>query len=603
METTAIDDQKSSRDLLDRLGDVPADRTAVLDGDRAMTFGALRDQAARTARLLAEHGAGPERVVALHLPRGADLLLSLVATLTAGAAYLPVAPKLPADRKHYLVTDAGADLVIGEPIPGTDLPCLPAAELLGTAGPCGPAFRPEEVRPDDLAYVIYTSGSTGRPKGVEITRRAASALLAELESAGIAATDGGRVGWNASPSFDASVQQWVRLCRGDTIVMIDEETRTDPELFAALVAETGLTDLDITPSHAEHLLEPLAARHRPGAPPLTLLVGGEAIGPALWERLAALAEAGVLRAVNLYGPTECTVDATAAWIAAADRPQLGTVLPGLSARLLDAGLRPVAEGEIGELYLAGVRVGRGYRRRPVLTAERFVADVSAADGSRMYRTGDRCRLLPGGRLEYLGRADGQIKLRGHRVETGEIEAALAAHPAVAEAAVALREDLGGAPGLVGYYRAAGQVTAAELRDHAAGRLASYMVPTAFVAVDRFPTTSNGKLDRAALPLPVLEPAEPEAGPAKDAPLGRIEGLIAGVWSEVLERPGITADANFFKLGGHSLLAIKLAARVRAELGVRLPVREVYQHPLLRDLAARIEALLAEAAADPQPAAV
>ncbi|MCD0449342.1 non-ribosomal peptide synthetase [Actinocorallia sp. API 0066] len=578
-------------DLLDRLGAVPSERTAVLDGDLALTFGELRTHAGRIARRLAAHGVGPERVVALHLPRGADLLLALVGTLTAGAAYLPVDPKLPAERRRHLVADSGADLVIGPPIPGVNVPCLTPAELTAPGGPCA-AYRPAPTRPDDLAYVIYTSGSTGAPKGVEITRGAAAALLAELEAVGIATTEAGRVGWNASPSFDASVQQWVRLCRGDTVVMIDEETRTDPDLFAALVADTGLTDLDITPSHAEHLLDPLAARHRPGAPPLTLLVGGEAISPALWARLAALAEAGVLRPVNVYGPTECTVDATAAWIAAADRPHLGAVLPGLSARLLDERLRPVGEGETGELYLAGVRVGRGYRNRPRLTGERFVADVAAADGSRMYRTGDRCRLLPGGGLEYLGRADGQVKVRGHRVEIGEIEAALTAHPAVAEAAVALRED-----GLVGYYRVAEAVSAAELREHLAARLAPYMVPAALVAVERFPTTPNGKLDRAALPTPVPDPvAAVPAGTADAAPLGPVEALIAAVWSEVLERPGITADDNFFKLGGHSLLAIKLVARVRADLGLRLPVRDVYQNPRLRDLAARIESALDRAPA-------
>ncbi|MEO5876449.1 MAG: non-ribosomal peptide synthetase [Streptosporangiaceae bacterium] len=598
MEQSVNDERKPARDLLERLAEVPAERTAVLAGDQALTFGELRAQAAHLARQLADRGIGPESVVALHLTRGADLLLALVATLTAGAAYLPVDPKLPAERRRYLVHDAGADLVIGEPLGG--VPHLSLPEAAGAGASCGTAYRPVRTEPGTLAYVIYTSGSTGRPKGVEITREGVSALLAELESSGIAVTDGGRVGWNASPSFDASVQQWVRLCRGDTIVMIDEEARADPDLFAALVDKTGLTDLDVTPSHAEHLLEPLAARHRPERGPLTLLVGGEAISPSLWSRLGVLVEAGVLRAVNVYGPTECTVDATAAWITSGDvRPHLGQVLPGLSAHVLDASLRQVAEGE---LYLTGARVGRGYRRRPLLTAERFVADVTASDGTRMYRTGDRCRVLPGGSLEYLGRADGQIKLRGHRIETGEIEAVMAASPGVAEAAVTLHDDLNGAPGLVGYYRVSAPVGEDDLRARLAANVASYMMPAALVRLDRFPTTPSGKLDRAALPAPVLAPP----APVNDGALGPVETLIAGVWSTVLARPGIGADDNFFKLGGHSLLAIKLVARVRAELGVGLPVRTVYETPRLRDLAARIEILLAERVAEPakpQPAAV
>ncbi|MFI5758929.1 amino acid adenylation domain-containing protein [Streptomyces sp. NPDC051569] len=605
----------SPADLLDRLAAVPAARPAVVAGDRNLTFGALRAEAARFARRLAGRGVGPESVVALALPRGADLVVALIGTLTAGAAYLPVDPKLPAERRRYLVEDAAADVVVV-----ADASAAPLAEGVGhltvadltapddTAGAAGAAgaedYQPVPVGPDTLAYVIYTSGSTGLPKGVEIGRASASALLTELEDAGIAVTDGGRVGWNASPSFDASVQQWVRLCRGDTLVMIDDETRADPELLARLIDEQALTDLDITPSHADPLLDLLSADGGPR--PLTLLVGGEAISPALWRRVAERAERGILRAVNVYGPTECTVDATAGWIGAGEEPHIGTVLPGLRPRLLDEKLNPVGFGETGELYLAGPRVARGYRRRPRLTSERFVADTAGdtalSDGGRMYRTGDLCRLLPDGRLVYLGRADGQVKLRGHRVELPEIEAAVAAVPGVAETAVVLREDVNGAPGLVAYHRAAdGQrVDETELRTLLAARLPGYMVPSVFVAVDRFPTTPNGKLDRAALPAPMavsapdtqhLTTGATGATAGSDAPTGRVEELIAGVWATVLGVPRIGAEDNFFKLGGHSLLAIKLASRVRAELGIRLPVKAVYSHPRLRDLARHIETLL------------
>lgn len=635
-------------DLLARLAAVPADRPAVVAGDRELTFGELRAEAGRFARQLAGRGVGPESVVALSLPRGADLVVALIGTLAAGAAYLPVDPALPAERRRYLVEDSAADLLIvaddvvdgvagrvaddmadgiadaAEPSGGPDR--VAVGELTSRAGaPVEGGFAPVPVAAENLAYVIYTSGSTGLPKGVEVSRGAASALLAELESEGIAAAGPGRVGWNASPSFDASVQQWVRLCRGDTLVMIDTETRSDPALLAALIGDRSLTDLDITPSHAEPLLEHLPPRDASAGGPLTLLIGGEAIGPVLWGRLAELVDQGVLRAVNLYGPTECTVDATAGWIASGDDPHIGAVLPGLRMRLLDDALRPVADGQTGELYLAGPRVARGYRRRPALTAERFVADLSA-DGSRMYRTGDLCRRLPDGRLSYLGRADGQVKVRGHRVELYEIEAAVSGHPAVAEAAVVLRNDVNGAAGLVAYYRTASAaseagpaetgvaeigvaetgvaetgvaeaaVTEAALREHLTATLPGYMVPAVLMEVARFATTPSGKLDRAALPAPVAaaptaDTAAPAGGRAADEPTGPVEQLIARVWAQVLDRPRIGADDNFFKLGGHSLLAIKLVAGVRRELGVSLPVKTVYAHPRLRDLAGRIESML------------
>ncbi|MEU9581114.1 non-ribosomal peptide synthetase [Streptomyces chilikensis] len=588
-------------DLMARLAAVPGGRTAVVADGLELTFDELRAGAAVFAARLAGLGIGPESVVALCLPRGAGLVTAIVGTLTAGAAYLPVDPALPAERRAYLLEDSGADLVVtdGTTEPASTARTAALADLTADrtdrtdrtdrAGRAGrPGFAPVPVTADTLAYVIYTSGSTGRPKGVEIGRGAVSLLLRELEEAGVAAGEGRRVGWNASPSFDASVQQWVRLCRGDTLVMIDEETRRDPALLAAFVDEQALTDLDITPSHADPLLGLLTAGGGPR--PLTLLVGGEAISPSLWDRLAAAHRSGLLRAVNLYGPTECTVDATAAWVDGPGEPHLGTVLPGLRMLLLDERLAPVGPGGTGELHLAGPRVGRGYRRRPALTAERFVADPSGVPGARVYRTGDRCRLLPDGRLVYLGRADGQVKVRGHRVELPEIEAALTRADGVAEAAVILGEDAGGEPALIAYHRGG---DARELRARLARTLPSYMVPSAFVAVDRFATTPSGKLDRSALPARVQAPAAPRAAADGDGgPRGRAEELIARVWGQVLGAGSIGPDDNFFKLGGHSLLAIKLVSRVRAELSLALPVKAVYAHPRLRDLAAHIEELTA-----------
>ncbi|MFC8490836.1 MULTISPECIES: amino acid adenylation domain-containing protein [unclassified Streptomyces] len=578
-------------DLLARLATAPGGRTAVVAGDRTLTFDELRAEAAAFATRLAALGTGPESVVALCLPRGAGLVTAIIGTLTAGAAYLPVDPALPAERRRYLVEDSGADLVVtdgpaGSPAPGTRAVTLAGLTDVRDAAPV--PYAPVPVTAGTLAYVIYTSGSTGRPKGVEIDRGAVSLLLRELEGAGAATGEARRVGWNASPSFDASVQQWVRLCRGDTLVMIDEETRRDPALLAALVDEQALTDLDITPSHADPLLDLLTPDGGPR--PLTLLIGGEPVGPALWNRLAAAHASGLLRALNVYGPTECTVDATAAPIDRPGEPHIGTALPDFRALLLDGDLAPVEDGETGELYLAGPRVARGYRNRPGLTAERFVADPSGAPGGRMYRTGDRCRRLPDGRLVYLGRADGQIKLRGHRVELPEIEAALTRVDGVAEAAVILGEDAGGTPGLIAYHRGG---DAAALRTALTAALPAYMVPAAYVAVDRFATTPSGKLDRAALPTRVEAPEEQAGTDGSAGGLsGTAEELIARVWTQVLGAASIGPDDNFFKLGGHSLLAIKLVSRVRAELSVALPVKAVYANPRLRDLAAHIEGLTA-----------
>ncbi|WLQ37205.1 non-ribosomal peptide synthetase [Streptomyces castrisilvae] len=576
-------------DLMARLAAVPGDRTAVVAGDQELSFGRLRERASAFAAGLAGLGAGPESVVALCLPRGAGLVTAIIGTLTAGAAYLPVDPALPEERRRLLIEDSGADLVVtdgnGPALPGPR--AVTVGELTASRDGAATAYAPVPVGPDTLAYVIYTSGSTGRPKGVEIGRGAASLLLRELEDAGAARGEGRRVGWNASPSFDASVQQWVRLSRGDTLVMIDEETRRDPALLAAFIDERGLTDLDITPSHAEPLLDLLTPDGGPR--PLTLLVGGEAIGPALWDRLAAAHRSGLLRAVNVYGPTECTVDATAGWIEEPGEPHIGAVLPGLRMRLLDERLSPVSPGEAGELYLAGPRVARGYRRSPSLTAQRFVADPFGAPGERMYRTGDRCRLLADGRLVHLGRLDGQVKLRGHRIEVQEIEAALTRAGGAAEAAVVLGEDAGGSPCLIAYHRGG---DAEALRTAVAAALPAYMTPSAFVAVDRFATTPSGKLDRSALPARIEAAGPAGASPEGDGVEGRAEELIARVWAQVLGAASIGPDDNFFKLGGHSLLAIKLVSRVRAELSVALPVKAVYANPRLRDLASHIEELLA-----------
>ncbi|GAA3016874.1 hypothetical protein GCM10010519_53520 [Streptomyces lactacystinicus] len=562
------------------------DRLAVRGTDRTLTFAELDHDVRRLAAQLAERGLGRGARVGVSMHRGADLVVALLAVWHVGAAYVPLDPAYPQDRLAHMV--AGADLrtVLAEPgngptwPTGVDVITLADALAAPTAAPDAPAA---ETSPADPAYVIYTSGSTGTPKGVEATRGGVAALAADLEAAGFYADRPRTVAWNASISFDASVQQWARICRGDSIVVIGENERTDPAVLRALLDEHAVDDLDLTPSHWEVLREALLAPTADGRV-LRLFMGGEPVPADVWRELGEARDAGTVEAINLYGPTECTVDATAAWITGAG-PHIGRALPGFTAHVLDEGLRPAAAGEPGELYLAGPSVTIGYVGRPALTAQRFVADP-AGTGRRMYRTGDRVRLRPDGTIDYLGRVDRQIKIRGYRVELGEIEAALAAHPEVRTAAVVLHATATAGDQLVGYVVPEGESAprARELQEHLGGVLPSFMVPSAFVTLDAMPLSVNGKVDHRALPAvdeALWADGEQEPG---DEPQGEFETLIAGVWAEVLGRQRISPTDNFFSLGGHSLIALRVIGRLKKQFGITVSTKEVYRHPELRSLA-------------------
>ncbi|WP_329180078.1 non-ribosomal peptide synthetase [Streptomyces decoyicus] len=586
-------------DLLTRFQQAVAatpDRIAV-SHHGALTFAELDRHTARLAGVLAGHGAAPGRRIGISLPRGTDLVVALLAVWRTGAAYVPLDPAYPQERLHAMVRDAGIDMVLTG---GSDAPVWPEGvrSVPVVPHPEAPEHTPAPPVPVSAqapAYVIYTSGSTGVPKGVETTRGAVAALVAGLEEAGLYDQRHRVVAWNASVSFDASVQQWARVCRGDTVVVLGEEERTDPALLRAVLDEHGVHDLDLTPSHWPLLRDDLLVRSTEGRP-LRLFMGGEPVPEGTWRELAAAHEARRLEAVNLYGPTECTVDATASWIEDS-APHIGRPLPGIRCHVLDAALRPVPSGEEGELYLAGRQLAVGYMNRPALTAVRFVADPFAADGTRMYRTGDLVRRRPDNSLEYRGRSDRQVKLRGYRVELGDIEAALTTHPGVAAAVVTLHRDTAAGEQLAAYYVAAtgaagdtpatGTPTPGTLRAHLAAVLPQFMLPTAYLALDTMPLTVNGKVDLAALPAP-----EPASETPDSAPEGEAETLIAAVWSEVLGREHIRADDDFFAMGGHSLIALRVVARLKKQLGVAMSAREVYRHPRLRDLARHVESLRA-----------
>ncbi|MFJ5294429.1 amino acid adenylation domain-containing protein [Streptomyces sp. NPDC088348] len=569
-----------------------ADRTAVVAADGRLSFAELDRRSDAVAAALTARGAGPETVVGLCLGRGTGLVIGLLGILKSGAAYLPLDPAHPSERLSYMLRNSGALLALVDSDTVSRLPKGADVRALRVERPAVPSMASGDRQtlpshPATLAYTLYTSGSTGRPKSVSVPHGSVTHLLDALERGMLTGTSPGRVGWNASVSFDASVQQWLRLFRGDTLVLLGEETRSDPAELAAAIDAHSLTDLDITPSH----LAPLLDHYSPslGRTPLRLLVGGEAIDPSLWNRLRELAADGGVVPVNLYGPTECTVDATAGPVADAPQPHIGAPLPGVLVYVLDARLRPVRQGETGEIYVAGTGVARGYHARPGLTARRFVADPFAADGSRMYRTGDLARPGVAG-LEYLGRTDGQVKLRGYRIELGEIEGVLSRETDASQVIASVRDDCPGGRGIaVHYVPGPGAPSAAELHRAARAHLPPYMIPSAIVPVDRIPTTAAGKADRAALPPPEDHGPDAEGErPAHVPPRSATETMLAEVWSDVLGVRTVGVTDDFFQLGGQSLLAIRLAGRLRRAVGRRIPLVAVFENPRLCDLAAYLD---------------
>ncbi|MEU0009352.1 amino acid adenylation domain-containing protein [Streptomyces sp. NPDC006314] len=564
------------------------ERAAVVTPSESVTYGELHTRVERTARALNAAGARPGSAVALCLPRGADLVVAMLAVWRTGSAYVPLDPAHPARRLRLLAEESGACMVLTAGRAGVDWPAGMlrldlTCDLDRYAGTTTSDPQPEV--PDGApAYIVHTSGSTGRPKGVTVTRRNAAHLVHALERSGVYPPAPARVVWNAGLGFDASLQQWARICRGDTLLLPTDELRADPRLLAGFLREQNATDLDATPSHWE-VLRPYVVREDRDAAPLRLFLGGEAVSRAIWADLTELAEQGRVTTVNLYGPAECTVDSTAAPVIG-PVPHIGSPLPGVRAHVLDDALRPVADGEPGELYLAGNGVALGYTGRPGRTAERFVADPSGPAGSRMYRTGDRVRRLPDGHLAYLGRADDQIKLRGHRIEPGEIERVLSRHPAVRRAVVTAREDRSGERRLVAHVTTVAPAPRAlELVRHCAGWLPAALVPSAVVLLDAFPLTHSGKIDRAALPAP--DGPDALERPAPQGPRPAAERLLCGLFAELLGRDRVDAGENFFDAGGHSLLAMRLVGRVRAATGAELMVRDVFDAPTPALLAGRL----------------
>jgi amino acid adenylation domain-containing protein len=583
------DDEPCLHELVARQSTLHPERLALSTETEQLTYRELNARAWRTARRLLELGAGAEAPVGVFLERSAEQLVALLAVLQAGGFYLPLEPEWPDERLRQVLADSGATLLLTradlEPrlagFPG----CLLRAEEIDSAVP-GAEEAPLPALPSSrLAYAIYTSGSTGRPKGTLVPHRAiVNRLLWMRDALGFG---GERVAYKTPFIFDASIWEiFVPWLTGGCVVVARPGGHRDTAWLVDWVARERIEILQLVPSLLRAFLD------EPGLARCTALrrifCGGEALLASLLDLAAARLPGVELH--NLYGPTETAIDATHRRCLPGERPRgettpIGRPLPHVEILIFDRERQPAPAGAAGELLIGGVGLARGYLGRPELTAERFVPHpLAAVPGARLYRTGDRARWLPDGAVEFLGRVDHQVKLRGFRIEPGEIEAVLCSHPEVREAAVVVRRLGETGDGLVGYVVAAeGPLRAEELRRHLATRLPEHMVPALLVELPALPRTPGGKLDRNALPIPEL--SRRAGGRPAETPAQQV---LAAIWGEVLGIADPGLEESFFDLGGHSLLATRVMSRVREAFAVDLPLRALFEAPTVEALATRIE---------------
>jgi len=565
----------------------------VCEGER-LTYSELSVRANQLAWYLRTKGIGPDERVGIYTERSLEMIVGILGVLKSGGAYVPLDPRYPAERIAYMLADAAPRIVLIQERLRTQLPvsdvkpialdsqwdeiCRQSSTNI-TSGAVG-------AHPGDLAYVIYTSGSTGKPKGVMIEHRNVLLLWHGLNRLYDQVGRCLRIALNAPINFDASVQQLVQLLSGRTLYLVPDDTRRDPERMLRFIEEHEIEGIDCTPSQLNSWVR-MGLLNRARLKLRMILVGGEAIEYGLWR---ALAGSETIQCYNVYGPTECTVDTTAAPIAGkGTEPHIGQPMRNRRIYILDDHKRIVPIGISGEIYIGGAGVGRGYLNRVELTAERFLKDPFSSDqGDRMYRTGDLGRWRADGTIEYLGRNDQQVKVRGFRIELGEIEAQLANLPLVKEAVVVAREDIPGEKRLAAYVTPKDSTVPPDSRDlrvRLKASLPDYMVPSAIVVLERLPMTPSGKLDRRALPVPEFDAYVRHH---YEAPRGETERALAGIWQELLHLDRVGRNDNFFELGGHSLLIVQMLQRLR-RVGLSTEVRRVFEFPTLSDLSGALTA--------------
>lgn len=557
---------------------------AVVFAEESITYADLNARANRLAHELRKRGVGPDVLVGVCAERSIGMIVAMLAVLKSGGAYVPLDPNFPRERLAYIIDDSGLRVLISDrraPVGSTysrDLICLDDAELVGNS----PENPETQARPEHLAYVIYTSGTTGKPKGVQVSRASLTNFLWSIrnrlelkaEDTLLAVT---------TISFDiAGLEIWLPLLVGARIIVASRKAAGDGASLQELLSRHNVTAMQSTPVTWRLLLE---SGWR-GKRDLLAVCGGEALPRELATQLLALTG----RLWNLYGPTETTIWSAGYLVQAGDEPILiGRPIGNTTCYILDKHLQPAPIGVTGELYIGGDGVARGYMNLPDLTAEKFVPDpFSGRPGSRMYRTGDLARFMPDGNIECLGRADTQVKIRGFRIELGAIEAVLEEHAGVKQAVVVAREFLSGDKRLVGYLVPATRMPdRPDLRNFLKQRLPEYMVPSEFVAIDRVPMTSNGKVDRRALPSPEWSAAESQS--TMVAPRTALQRQLADLWAGAFDVTKVGIRDNFFDLGGHSLLAARLVGRISKVLGKQLSPNVLFECPTIEELAISLEA--------------
>jgi amino acid adenylation domain-containing protein len=563
---------------------IAPEAVAVICEDKKLTYGQLDRRANQLAHHLQKLGIGMESMVGVCMQRSPEMLVGLLGILKAGAAYLPLDPAYPKERLVFMIVDADVKVVVTQKEFKNRTPessrhvCLDSdwEEIEKESSSDSPA---RATSPDNLAYVIYTSGSTGKPKGVLIQHRGVVNVI-EASIKKFAINRGSRVAQLASLNFDASVLEiFSALLSGASLLLVDSLVLMSGPELGRLLRESGATTMAIPPS----LLDLVPAGDYPAL--RSIVVGGE----ACTAEIAALWSGGRLF-FNAYAPTEATIYSTLMLCAEEERrkPTLGRPIQNMQVYLLDQHGQPALAGVPGELHIGGVGVARGYLNRPELTAEKFIPDAfSGKPGARLYKTGDLARFLPDNNLEFLGRTDHQVKVRGFRIELAEIETVLGEHPLVREVAVVAREDAPGDKRIAAYIvpRVGDAPAISDLRNHMKRRLPDYMLPSIFVVLESMPLTETGKIDRESLPAP--EQSRPALEQSYAAPATALENIVAGIFGEVLKIERVGVCDNFFELGGHSLLATRVVSKIRQIFAIELQVRKLFEEPTVNGLASVI----------------